>query len=45
MMAASPGEFGCFWKELLEKATKEQRDAAIAAAPPGVLHDLSIAHR
>jgi hypothetical protein len=34
LLAATPEEFGKFWKELLERATKEQKNAALAAAPP-----------
>ncbi len=42
LLAASPGEFGWFWKELLEKATKDQKDAALAATAPREYQDLSM---
>ena len=42
LLAASPEEFGRFWKELLDRATKEQKNAALAAAPSEESPDLSI---
>ena len=40
LLAASPKEFGRFWTELFEKATDEQKQAALEGTP-GRKHDLS----
>jgi hypothetical protein len=42
LLAATPEELGRFLRELLEKATKDQRKAALAAAPPDTGPDLSM---
>jgi hypothetical protein len=42
LLLASPEEFGRFWKELIEKASEEQKNAAFAVAPPRNGPDLSV---
>lgn len=42
VLAASPGEFAQFWKELLEKASEEQKSAALAVTPREDRSDLSV---
>jgi hypothetical protein len=42
LLAATPEELGRFLTELLEKATEDQKNAALAAAPPEKFPDYSM---